>query len=471
MRKRFRRLSYAFDSLLGEVLLWILILLMFLWALSVVMIYHVADVISRQPYDEVLAENARALARYVHFEAGHMRAALPLPAKELLRADPSDQIYYQVLSPNGRLVAGDPDLPWADPPGQVEPGAIGFRDDEVVGEPVRVAYLFIADPAGGDPAMIQVAETGKKRHELAARIVSGVIVPQFVIVPVAVLLVYLALSRGITPLQRLQEELRERRPTNLSPISVQGIPAEIRPMIVALNDVMVRLEENMLGQRRFIADAAHQLKTPLTGLRMQTDLALHESDVDHMRDRLQQIAVSAERLSHLTRQLLSLASAEATTESSDAFLTVDFEQLARAITGEWADRAIAKGVELSFEGAGVPMNLMGSPFLLGELVGNLLDNAIKYTPAGGHVTARTVAGEHIGIEIEDDGIGIPVQERERVFERFYRVLGTDTDGSGLGLPIVKEIAELHRATVALGGRRDGGRGTLVTVSFPRFSSK
>ncbi len=467
MRKRFRRLSYAFDSLLGEVLLWILILLMFLWALSVVMIYHVADVISRQPYDAVLAENARVLARYLRFEGDKLTVKLPLPAKEMLRADANDQLYYQVLSPSGRLVTGDPDLPWADPPGQMEPGAIGFRDDELTGEPVRVAYMYVADPAGGDPAVIQVAETGKKRHELAGHIVSGVIVPQFVIVPVAVLLVYLALSRGITPLQRLQEELRERRPTNLSPISVHGIPAEIRPMIGALNDVMVRLEENLLGQRRFIADAAHQLKTPLTGLRMQTDLALHEPDVDHMRDRLRQIALSAERLSHLTRQLLALASAEATTESSEAFQTVEFDQLAHSVTSDWADRAIAKGVELGYEGAGLPLHITGSPFLLGELLGNLLDNAIKYTPAGGHVTVRTSAGDRIELQVEDDGIGIPVHERERVFERFYRVLGTDTDGSGLGLPIVKEIAELHRAKVSLSARRDDHRGTLVAVSFPR----
>jgi two-component system sensor histidine kinase TctE len=467
MLRRFRRLGYAFDSLLGEVLLWILILLLFLWAMSVVMTYYVANVVAHQPYDELLADNVRALAHYVRFEGDHATAEFPLPAKELLRADPSDQVYYQVLAPSGRLIAGDSEIPWVEPPGQLQPGVVYFRDDEIDNEEVRVAYLFIPHPATAEPALVQVAETGKRPQMLSAHIVSGVIVPQFVIVPIAVILVYLALSRGITPLHRLQQELRERRPTDLSPISVRGIPAEIRPMIAALNDIMVRLEENLLGQRRFIADAAHQLKTPLTGLRMQTELALHESDVDHMRDRLRQIALSAERLSHLTRQLLALASAEATTESSDAFQVVDLDQLAHSLTVEWADRAIAKGIELGYEGAGWPLRLIGSPFLLGELISNLLDNAIKYTPPGGQVTVRTLAGVRLDLQVEDNGTGIPIEERERVFERFYRLLGTDTHGSGLGLPIVKEIADLHRATVHLSGRADGTPGTLVAVSFPR----
>ena len=468
MRRRFRRLGYAFDSLLGEVLLWILILLLFLWALSVVMTYYVATVVARQPYDEVMAENVRVLAHYVRFEGDRATAEFPLPAKELLRVDPSDQVYFQVLGPSGRLIAGDREIPWIEPPGQPQPGVVYFRDDEIDNEEVRVAYLYIPHPAAAEPALVQVAQTGKQPQLLSAHIVSGVIVPQFVIVPLAVIFVYLALSRGITPLHRLQQELRERRPTDLSPISVSGIPAEIRPMIAALNDIMVRLEEHLLGQRRFIADAAHQLKTPLTGLRMQTELALHEHEVEPMRDRLRQIAFSAERLSHLTRQLLALARAEATTESSEAFEPLDLDQLAHAQTVEWADRAIAKGIELSYEGAGWPLRLIGSPFLLGELISNLLDNAIKYTPAGGHVTVRVLAGPRVELQVEDSGIGVPIEERQRVFERFYRLLGTGTDGSGLGLPIVKEIADLHQAVVHLAGRPGGAPGTLVTVSFPRL---
>lgn len=468
MLRRFRRLGYAFDSLLGEVLLWILILLLFLWGMSAVMTYHVAAVISNQPYDEQLTENVRQIARHVSFVDGRAAFQPPLPARDLLRANAKDDaLYFQVLGPGGDLLAGDAEVPGMESSGPGEPEDEGLRDDEIAGEDVRVAYRYVADPAGGDPALVQVAETGRHRQALAARIVSGVIVPQFVIAPIAVILVYLGLSRGITPLHRLQEELRQRRPTDLAPISVRGIPSEIRPMIGALNDVMGRLEENLLAQRRFIADAAHQLKTPLTGLRMQTDLALHETDLDHMRDRLRQMAVSAERLSHLTRQLLALASAEATTESSEAFQIVDLDKIAHSLTTEWADRAIAKGVGLAYDGAGQPLEVMGSTFLLGEMISNLLDNAIKYTPAGGQVVVRLQAGERLELHVEDTGIGIPPTERERVFERFYRVLGTNADGSGLGLPIVREIAELHRATVSLDGREDGQPGTTALVAFPR----
>jgi two-component system sensor histidine kinase TctE len=222
----------------------------------------------------------------------------------------------------------------------------------------------------------------------------------------------------------------------------------------------------LMAQRRFIADAAHQLKTPLTGLRMQTELALHEGDVDHIRERLEQAALSAERLSHLTHQLLSLARAEATTESSDAFQAIDLEDLAPEVTREWVERALAKGIDFGFEGAGRPLPIVGSPFLMRELLNNLIDNAIKYTPHGGQVVVRLIADRTARIEVEDTGVGIPVAERDRVFERFYRLIGTATDGSGLGLSIVREIADLHRATIDLAAGI-GGVGTRVTVAFPR----
>jgi two-component system sensor histidine kinase TctE len=467
MIRRFRRVNYAFDSLLGEVLLWILILLMFLWAMSVVMTYQVADRIAHRPFDDLLAENVHTVAKFVQINGDRVTVNFPAPALEMLRADAKDHIYYQVLDPDDRLVSGDKEIPALESLDTIETNQIRFRDEQIGDEDVRIAYTFL--PAKAGSVLIQVAETRNKRRALVASIVSGVIVPQFVIVPLAVMLVYLALSRGITPLQRLQEELRARRPTDLSPISIKGIPAEIRPLIVALNDVMVRLEENLMAQRRFIADAAHQLKTPLTGLRMQTELALHETDIVHVHERLEQAALSAERLSHLTHQLLSLARAEATTESSAAFETVDLEEMAPVVIREWVERAMAKEIDLGFEGAGWPLPIIGSPFMLRELINNLVDNAIKYTPRGGQVVVRLVATKTIRLEVEDTGVGIPVAERHHVFERFYRVLGSETDGSGLGLAIVQEIAELHRAKIEVSSG-DGGIGTRVAVSFPRHDS-
>jgi two-component system sensor histidine kinase TctE len=277
---------------------------------------------------------------------------------------------------------------------------------------------------------------------------------------------YLGLSKGITPLQRLQDELRGRMPTDLTPISVQGIPSEIRPLLVALNTVMSRLDENLVAQRRFISDAAHQLKTPLTGLRMQTELALNEPEIGLMRERLQQVAISGERLSHLTQQLLSLARAEAGLSSREGLATVDLESIARQCTITWADRAIGKGVELAYEGADAPVPITGSALLITELLSNLIDNAIKYTPSGGQVTVRVRPEEYPALEVEDTGIGVPEEARSQVFERFYRVLGTGRDGSGLGLAIVKEIALMHRARVHLDAGT-GGRGTRVRTTFRR----
>jgi len=181
---------------------------------------------------------------------------------------------------------------------------------------------------------------------------------------------------------------------------------------------------------------------------------------------VEQIALGAERAGHLISQLLTLARAEASHEKLHRFEIVDIEALVRSVTFEWVERAQAKRIDLGFEGSDWPLAIDGVPLLLRELLKNLLDNAIKYTLAGGRVTVRLMAGEHAVLEVEDNGIGVPEEDRERVFERFYRVLGTGTDGSGLGLPICREIAEQHRATIRLQAGHDG-RGTRVVVVFPR----
>jgi two-component system sensor histidine kinase TctE len=237
-------------------------------------------------------------------------------------------------------------------------------------------------------------------------------------------------------------------------------------VIYAFNDMMARLEQNLLAQQRFIGDAAHQLRTPLTGVKMQTELALAETDPEQMRASLRQIAEGADRAAHLTSQLLALARAEASHEKTHSIELVDIEALARQVTLEWVPRAMDKKIDLGFEGTGWPLQINGNSLLLRELVVNLVDNAVKYTPDGGRVTVRARAGEFAVIEVEDDGPGIPDNERELVFERFYRVLGNEAAGSGLGLAIVREIAELHLGSVQL-KPSPAGRGTLAQAVFPR----
>ena len=461
---RFRCLHYAFNSLLGEVLLWIFSLLLFLWALSVVMTYQVAGSIANKPYDETLTNEVAALAKLLSWDGQRVRLDFPGPARELLHTDAKDKVYFQVIGVAGDRVAGDAELPWIDPPEMLD-GGVSFRDDEVAGEDVRIAYQFVPIAGTGRAALIQVAETRRKRQGLAASIVSGVIVPQFVIVPLAVLLVYLGLTHGITPLQRLQRELSKRRPADLSPISISGLPEEIRPMIESMNAVMKRLDDNLLAQRRFIADAAHQLKTPLTGLRTQTELALRETDSEALRRGLRQVALGSERMSHLTQQLLSLARAEATSEQPGQFTEIDLADLARHVTVDAADRALAKSINLGFEDGGAAMPVVGSEFLLREMIANLIDNAIKYTPSLGEVSVRVVGHNPIRLELDDSGCGIPPVERDRVFERFYRVIGSEAEGSGLGLAIVREVVELHGGRVEIGDSPLGG--ARFRVSLPR----
>ncbi|OHC66377.1 MAG: histidine kinase [Rhodocyclales bacterium GWA2_65_20] len=454
------------NSLFGEILDWMLAPLLFLWPISIAFTHNIANQIANQPYDQALSDNVAAIVRLVKIDGNRVGVNFPAPARAMLRADEFDTLYYQVTGLRGELVAGDREIPWVEVPEKIGADEVLFRDDAINGEEIRVAYAFLPVPAGRIPVLVQVAETRNKRGSLASRIISGVLLPQFAIIPLAVVLVYLGLSRGIAPLHRLQARIRRRRPGDLSPIPIRGVPEEMRPVILALNDMMQRLEENLQAQERFIADAAHQLKTPLTGLKMQTELALKETDPAQLREFVVRIATATDRAAHLTRQLLLLARAEASHEKIHTVEPVDLELLAKRVAEEWVPRAMAAGIDLGFECTGWPLAIEGIPQLLREMLNNLIDNAIKYTPRGGRVTVRTRASTQAILEIEDNGIGIPESERGRVFERFYRVLGSEVDGSGLGLPIVREIAELHRAQVYLSTPGDG-QGTRVQLSFPR----
>lgn len=456
------------NSLFGEILDWMLAPLLFLWPISIIITHNVADSIANQPYDLALADGVRALSRLVQVEEGQVVVRFPAPPRALFRADQDDVVYYQVADQSGATLSGDAEIPLVPPPATLIGEDVLLRDSMIHGEEVRVAYRFVSpDPVHLDRlVLVQVAETRNKRTDLASRVVTGVLLPQFAIIPLAVVLVWVGLSRGIAPLNRLQSLIRRRRPTDLSPVEPSSVPEEVRPLIVAYNDMMARLEENLQAQQRFIADAAHQMRTPLTGLKMQTDLAMHETDPEQLRESLARIAESTDRAAHLINQLLSLARAEASFEKLYAVETVILDAIVREVALELYPRAQAKNIDLGVEVGDHELLVEGNLVLLREMLKNLVDNAIKYTPRGGSVTARTrFAGSPV-FEVEDTGPGIPEADRERVFERFYRVLGSGVDGSGLGLPIVREIAELHRATVTLDAN-PAGKGTLARVVFPR----
>jgi len=460
-------ISYEYpNSLFGEILDWMLAPLLLLWPISIAATNHVAAYIANQPYDQQLADSVSAIVRLVKIDGDRVTVNLPASARTMLRSDDTDALYYQVVGPNTRVVQGDKEIPWPPLPAKLEAGKVLFRDDRIDAENVRIAYAFLPTRSGLPPAVVQVAETLHKREALSGSIISGVLLPQFAIIPLAVILVYLGLMRGIAPLRLLQERIHRRRPSDLSPIPARRVPDEVRPLVIAFNQMMGRLEENLQAQQRFISQAAHQMRTPLTGLKTQTEIALSETDPAQMRHALELIAESTDRASHMINQLLMLARTEASHEKLHSVVRVDLNTLARSVTEDWVVQALAKRIDLGFEGHGHPLMINGVPLLLRELLNNLVDNAIKYTPPGGHVTVRA-RGNHLAlVEVEDDGIGIPPGERDSIFERFYRVLGTDAEGSGLGLPIAAEIAELHQARIDLLDGA-GNQGSLFRVSFPR----
>ena len=453
--------------------------LLLLWPISLVLTWLVAQNIAGKPFDRALEYNVQALTKLVVVKNNQVQFNLTAPAREILRADDTDLIYYQVIGTRGEYLSGEHDLPA--PPAEEKPndGEVRLREDVILGEAVRVAYTWIKVDVKGDatafaPVLVQVAETLEKRKTLATEIVKGTMVPQFVTLPLAVLLVWLALVRGIKPLAQLENRIRARKPDDMSPLDETGVPEEVVPLVASVNDLLSRLKVSLSTQKRFLADAAHQLKTPLAGLRMQADLARRETDADELKKSLKHIGQASIRATHTVNQLLALARAE-TTGRALAKQRVDLVKIVSDIMADSVPRALEKKIDLGYDGpaAGEQASFLeGNPTLLGELARNLLDNAINYTPEHGHVTLRLMIDRFSGILVlivEDSGPGIPESERELVFQPFYRALGTNVDGSGLGLAIVQEIAQQHGAAITIEDAELPGHpqspGTRVTVRF------
>ena len=460
-------------SLFGEILDWMLTPLLLLWPLSLALTWFVAQSIATKPFDRALEFNLQALTQFVVAKDNRVSFNLTPQARDLLRADDSDLVYYQVLDPKQGVISGESDFPLPPDNDAPEPGRVLLRDDVVRGDEVRVAYAWLTRNTGGQRlVLMQVAETKGKRSTLATEIIKGVMVPQFVILPLAVLLVWMALVRGIRPLNDLEQKIRARKPDDLSPIEESFIPQEVAPLVSSINDLLTRLKTSLSTQKRFLADAAHQLKTPLAGLRMQAELAQRESNSQDIRSSLKQIAHASTRATHTVNQLLALARAETTGRALPS-ARIDLARLVMGVVRDSVPRALEHGIDLGYEGPEeVPEDCLmeGNPTLLQEMTRNLVDNAINYSGRGGVVTARVLLDRFSGVmilQVEDNGPGIPENERELVLQPFYRALGTNVDGSGLGLAIVHEIAQQHGATVLMDDAHpeQTNRGLLASVRF------
>ncbi len=465
-------------SLFGEILDWMLAPLLLLWPMSIAVTYLVAKSIANGPFDRALEADAYVLARQIQPVNGVAELRLPDATRDFLRADNVDSVFFQVLGTRGELVGGDRDMPLPHDDDRPQPGIVEFRDDVLRGNDIRVAYTTVELPSLEEPVLVQVAETLDKRSQLANDIIKGVILPQFVILPLAIVLVWFGLSRGLAPLHALQSSIRARRPDDLSPLEAAQAPPEIAPLVASFNDLLTRLEQNMEFQKRFIADAAHQMKTPLAGLRTQAELALRQDVSTEVQRSLEQIATSSEHAARLVTQLLALARAE-NRATGQIFSRVELTDLARPRGARLGAAPRSRSqMDIGYEEAPQPVRVEGASSTMpaAGTSRNLIDGTITLHADGdARITDRGARDESnldlVHLEVEDTGLGIPPAERQRVVERFYRILGREGDGSGLGLAIVREIVTMHGGTLAIEDHvyQESPRlaGTLVRVSLQR----
>jgi two-component system sensor histidine kinase TctE len=286
----------------------------------------------------------------------------------------------------------------------------------------------------------------------------------FVQLDVTLVLVWVGIQLGLRPVKKLREEIAARSPQDLRPIDETSVPREIAPVVVTLNRLFTTLRTSVQSQQQFIANTAHQLRTPITGLQAQLELLVAESAAAPVKSRLLTLQEGIKQLAHSANQLLTLARADPAVNITTKNQTVALDTLAGDIVAKFIDRALKSNIDLGVEVE--PVFILADPSLIDDLLSNLVDNALKYTPAGGSVTVS--AGQKNGrayLAVEDTGPGIPESDRRRVLQRFYRLPNSPGHGSGLGLAIVDEIAQLYDARVIIGSGA-AGRGTHVSLLFP-----
>ncbi|HZX30028.1 MAG TPA: sensor histidine kinase [Rhodocyclaceae bacterium] len=424
------------------------------------MAYWVALRSATLAYDRSLLDAALAIAEQTRSVDGQFQLKLSPQAKAVLLTDKFDRIYFAVRGPKGELIDGEPGLPIPSASNLERLQSEGrvYYDGQLGGQPIRLAALRAEK--GSDTLTFMAAETQVKRNALVREILFGMLFPELLLVAAALAVVWFGIRSGLKTLTGLRRELAGRSHADLSPITAV-VPDEIQPVVEEINELMQRLDRSLSSQRHFVSDAAHQLRTPIAALQAQVEVALREAAPDKRRQ-LEGILAAAHRLSHLVDQLLALARAEPS--QRQPYPEIALESLIHGIAEAWLPRAIEKGIDLGFDLT--PTTVKGNTVLLQEMIANLVDNALRHTPTGGAVTVA--CGEKYGrawLTVEDSGPGIPPEEREKVFERFYQSPGSLSDGCGLGLAIVKQIVRQHGGHVSIGQSPTLG-GALIRVSLP-----
>ncbi len=451
-------------SLKTEMLFRLVIPLIFFVIIDAVLSYFVTLHYVDEAYDRWLLDSARSLTQEIKVREGKVFVELPAAALEIFKWDEQDKTYFKITSSEQEILAGDkrvpepldPETDWSHPV---------YFNDKLYDDPVRVVSMLIALENTSERIFVHVAETMNKRRAMMMDILLADMIPQLILILLTSIFLLTGLKKGLEPLHLLADKIANRSSRDLSPIPETHVFLEVRTLTDTINDLLEAHTQAIATQQRFIANAAHQLRTPLAGLKLQAERALREQDLSAMKPALQQIQNSADRMSHLTTQLLVLARSEPICGDYE-LLPVDLCKLARQTCMDWVPKALQRNMELSFESEEEEVNVLGDEILLRELLGNLLDNAISYGYENGNIWVKLHRYPNPCLTVEDDGPGVPGTDVERVFERFYRIPGSPGDGCGLGLSIVKEIADLHKARFKLSQSGIKG-GTRIDLLFEK----
>lgn len=460
-------------SLSRQLSFWLLLPLLGLLALDAWLTYSRAMTAANAAFDRTLGASLKAMRDGVRLRDGHFAIDLPYLALEILESDTGSSIFYRLVDANGATLTGYDGLPM--PAGrQPAPYRTVYYDTVFQGMPVRMAAqpVPVRDTQSAQIRLVWllVGETLEPREALAHEILAGSLQQEVLLVVLAVGIVWLGVRRGLRPLRQLSETVAGRGTDELAPLPQHGLPAEVAPLVEAINQYVARLLRMLQARKRFFADAAHQLKTPLAVIQAQSELALREPDGERIRRHLEPLHGTVREAAKGVQQLLSLSRLEPDSGYAPQLQPLRLDTLAGDVALELAPVARKAGIDLGFEGE--PVIVAGEPQWLQELVGNLLDNALRYAGHGARVTLRVsrramaMFGEQAVLQVEDDGPGIAVPERDAVFGRFYRgAAAAGHEGSGLGLAIVREIARMHGGTVALSDTPGGGLTVTVCLAL------
>ncbi|MHB1083536.1 MAG: sensor histidine kinase [Thiobacillus sp.] len=415
-------------------------------------------------FDRSLIRRTYALADRVEVLHGQVRVDLPIAAREMMVFDQEDLLFHRIVDPQSRVIEGETNMPTLPGKKGIKPGELIVYDGIKDGDKVRVAAfaLSLKGTSAKGAALVQVGETLSRRSAMADRATLAIVIPMLLMTLTAALAIAYGVGRGLEPVSRLRDRLSGRKAFDLSPFPLEGTPAELRPFLDEINSLLLRLSEAVEAQSRFVADAAHQLRTPIAGIRAQAEAALASVRHDDAQHALARIAQSTQTMGDLVRKLLMLARVDAA-ENTLRLTPMNGVEVVREVAREWVPQALEKGVEIGFEAADGETLVMGDAMLLREMLANLIDNALRY--GGTRIMLRVQGSAQGGTwSATDNGPGIPESQRAAVFAPFHRLSGS-VDGAGLGLTIVQRIAHLHGAVVNL-DTGEGGAGLTASVTFP-----